>query len=208
MPTLAALDPPAWHVVTTRFGRELAVADRVASLQLEAYCPTFVATWARRGRRYVRTYPHFRTYLFARWDAADPHLWHELNDLDGVTGFLGGSDPAPVLDRVVAELRDRVGNGSLSLDLSPSLVPRKPLPLGTRLRVVDGPFEGHEGRLVRPHRTPVLSVEIGGVLSRDVVIEVPLRCCVPVDGPATSGLTSPETTRKRNRAQRGKFRLT
>ena len=188
--------PPPWHALIVRYGHEITTADRITrDLDLEAYCPTFLARWVHHGRRYERVYPYLRSYIFARWPAKDARLWHLLADLDGTLGFIGGPIPAPIPDEEIELLRELV-----SLD-RPLLAVRRPapIPLGTAVRVTAGTLAGREG-CVTTSGDFFVDVEFRGLLGRDVSITVAANCCEPI---AAASLPWERTQRQR-RSRRGK----
>lgn len=188
---------PPWHAILVRYGQEIAAAARVRrDLDLEALCPTFTATWVHRGRSRSLVYPCVRSYVLARWDAADPHLWHALADLPMVLGFLGGPRPAPIPDRDVTLLLARVAD----VRLTPADARRPRPPLASRVRVTAGPFAGHSGVVARaPSSAPFVAVEISGVLSRDVVVEVPINYCELISPDPRREAGEPGVSRSRRR---------
>lgn len=195
---------PPWHAVKTFPNRELAVADRFADLSIDVYCPKFTASWASRGRKVSRILPYLSTYIFARWNAADPHLWHALKAVSGVSGFLGGSVPSPVPDAEIEALRAFVGSGDRLIDAVLTWVPG----LGSEVRVIDGPFLSYDG-VVASVDPPLVSVKIFGLFSRETVVTLPVNWCEPVNealGSASSYVPSYESTRRRNRARRSRYR--
>jgi len=108
-----------------------------------------------RARREDNTLPLFPGYAFlviiSQWWAA---RWSP-----GVVRILlDGAVPAKVPDRIIAELRERERDGVVELPSLPGLR------AGDRVRVLDGPFQGHLGLYtgMKPHeRVEVLLAVLG-----------------------------------------------
>jgi transcription antitermination factor NusG len=191
------------HALIVRYGQELAAAAQLQKdFDLETICPTFTASWVYRGTLRCLVYPCLRSYLLARWDATDPHLWHALNDLPQVLGFAGGPRPAIIPEHEIEILLAKIAD----VVITPTDL-RRPRPaLGSWVRIISGHAAGYIGRVVRPPAPPpVVAVEISSFFSRDIVVEVPISCCEIINNTGhANSQPSWESTRKRNRARRGR----
>lgn len=87
----------SWHVVFTAPHRERRAASDLCCLDgVEGFCPSSRVRFFRRGRIVERPAPLLAGVAFARWEADDPHLWHDVRGTADVTGILGGEFPRPI----------------------------------------------------------------------------------------------------------------
>ena len=196
-----------WRVVRVRFGTEPSVASALeADLGLEVFCPRYRVRWVSRGRRLERQAVFLPTYVFARFDPADPVRWHEVHDLDGVLGLL----PGIATDNELARLTELVT--AYDLDDAPIFdVRRRYLPIGSKVQIVSGPFAAYAGRVTACDGVTAW-VKIFGLLGREVDVNVPAdRCQIESADPELAN-PDPGVTRKRGRgrgrkrAGNGRFR--
>ena len=89
-----------WHVVFTQPHAERRAASDLCCLDgVDGFCPSVRVKWFMRHRLIEAPRPIIARVVFGRWDASDPHLWHDVRDTKGVRGILGGERPKPVVDR-------------------------------------------------------------------------------------------------------------
>lgn len=190
--------PPPWHAIFTRPNKEFEVSDEASTkFNLEVYCPHFPATWVHRGRRYTRTFPYIRSWVFARFPADDADLWHALHDVAGVRGFLGGPTPSPIPDEDIERLRARLDE---SWDHQPT---SHSFNQGDIIRFVDGPWQGYEGPVTAVNQTTShVWVKIT-LLGREVDVPCAAGWCEPTKQDATSDDSGTAQNKKRKRGRRG-----
>ena len=100
----------------------------------EVYLPRLRERRISHGRRIEVRPPLFPGYCFIAIELQ----WHAARWTAGVLGLImGGIQPAPVPDSVIAEIRDREVGGLIDLPGPPPLTPR------ARVRILRGPFTGH-----------------------------------------------------------------
>jgi len=130
---------PAWYVVATKLRRERFAAEQLAQRHVETFLPRLAIE--RRGARIVR--PLFPGYLFAR--LALPREWARVIWSPGVrrlVTFEGEAPPVPM--GAISYLRGLGGADGV-------IVARpRPLPVGHRVRVADGPLAGLVGIIENP----------------------------------------------------------
>ena len=135
----AQVSEPAWYVVATKLRRERFAVDQLTQRRVEAFLPRLAIE--RRGARIVR--PLFPGYLFARLDL--PREWARVVWTPGVrrlVTFEGDAPPVPA--DAIAFLRGQAGADGV-------IVARpRPLPVGHRVRVTDGPLAGLVGIIENP----------------------------------------------------------
>lgn len=195
---LPILEPDAWRVISSRPGFERRLVEALTAISLDAWSPRYRSRWVSRGRRYERLNVFLPTYVFVRFDPANPIWWHRVMSLDGVRRLL----PGIVTDEELDAIRETVAD--LSTETEPVYdVKRRFLPLGSAVRFGRGPFTGYDGTVVSCDGISAW-VKIFGLLGRENDINVPADWCEVLEQSATSGHT--ETPRWRKRARRGRFR--
>ena len=123
---------PYWVVAQVEAGREHAARLLVMRLGAETYLPRI--RFRRAGR--VRDEPLFPGYLFTRVIAQ----WYPIRWTPHVIRLLmDGDQPAPLSDRVVAEIRKHEIDGYVRLPTAPKLSP------GRAVRILSGQFRGLTG---------------------------------------------------------------
>ena len=128
----------AWYVVAVKVRRERFAAVQLARREIEVFLPRL----RMRGAD-PRIRPLFPGYLFAR--LVLPTTWSRVAWTPGVrrlVAFEGDAPPLP--DEAVAFLRAQA-------DAAGIIVARpRPLPVGCRVRVTDGPLAGLAGIIENP----------------------------------------------------------
>jgi len=137
--TILGSDTAAWYVVSSKARREDVAAVQLAQRDVPVFLPRLV--FERRGERVVR--PLFPGYLFAR--LVLPRDGARVVWAPGVRKLVTFEGEAPAVpDSAIEFLRAQAGPGGL-------IVARpRPLPVGRRVRVTDGPFAGLVGIIENP----------------------------------------------------------
>jgi transcription antitermination factor NusG len=146
-------DGSRWFAVWTRSRQEKSAASVLEMLGVPHFLPlkSEVRQWSDRKQNV--TVPLFSGYLFVRIDPArDGRL--QVLKAPGIAGFVGNqTGPLPVPDQQIEDIRTVLG----------TRVACTVLPLlneGDPVRVVQGPFAGVEGRLVRSNSSSRLAISI------------------------------------------------
>jgi transcriptional antiterminator RfaH len=139
VPRAKSADMGGWYVLSTKHRRERFAATQLERRRIDVYLPRLLLV--RRGDRTVR--PLFPGYLFAR--LVLPRDWGRVAWTPGVSRLVTFEGEAPaLLDDVVAYLREQAGEDGV--------IPARPRPLlvGRRVRVTDGPLAGLVGIIENP----------------------------------------------------------
>jgi len=133
-----SVDAP-WYVVSVKLRRERFAAVELARRDVEVFLPRL--RFARRATSLVR--PVFPGYLFAR--LLLPRHWTRVAWTPGVRRLVTFEGEAPsVPEDAIAFLRAQAGPDGV-------IVARpRPLPVGHRVRVTDGPLAGLVGIIENP----------------------------------------------------------
>lgn len=136
-----------WYVVHTHTGFENQV--REAILQKfrekgkedelgEVMIPSEEVVELKKGRKKISTRKFFPGYLLVQMVLND-ETWHIVSSLPKVTGFVGGSNPAPLSSDEVSNIQSQVQEGA------ERPTPKVVFSVGESVRVVDGPFTNFNG---------------------------------------------------------------
>lgn len=146
-------DRGQWFVVHTLSGHENKVRETLLrQLELgdqmpvyEVYIPTEKVSEVRQGKKTTTTRKFFPGYILVRMDLYDEEhridekAWYFIRNVQGVLGFLGGSNrPEPLsLSEVSDLLRQSRGEAEVK--------PKIAFEIGETVRIKDGAFENFEG---------------------------------------------------------------
>jgi transcription antitermination factor NusG len=166
--------PRAWFVLQTVMHGEEKVAEALKGMGFESYAPMMKRdVYVRRSRSMVtRTFRLFNRYLFARLPT-DTAQWKTVEAVDELDCVLGANGiPAIVRDADI--VRFRKAEAAHEFDLTK----RERFPIGSRVRIVAGPFSGWSGqvRSVEGKRVVRAIIEILGGLTP---VDFPWDAVVP-----------------------------
>src|SRR5437899_3747970 len=129
-----------WYAIQTKPNKERSVQAALDEVGIEVYCPRIRVPHRKMQRRSWKEAALFPGYLFARFDfARDYPLLRWRPGL--VRVVMSGVTPLAVTDATLASVRQMEKE-----DVRGLLRPVRWKP-GTRVRVVQGPFAGFEGRV-------------------------------------------------------------
>ncbi len=148
-----------WCVAHVRSRQEKVLARHVAPLEVPFYLPLHENGRCRGGRRFVSHLPLFPGYLFFRGSASQRIAVLESNV---VVRLLEVPDQQ-LLTHELRELRALQEAGA-------TLTPHIPIAPGSTVRVVEGPFSGYTGKVLREQSRLRLIVSIS-MLRQAVAVE-------------------------------------
>lgn len=160
-----------WWVAHTRSRQEKALARILHPLGVPFYLPQWEKSVRRRGRARSSFLPLFPGYVFFRGGSTERQAALRSNLLVRVLEVLDQEE----LGRELGQLRALQTAGL-------PLVPLTEFRAGDRVRIVDGPFRGHEGIVLRGETRPRLVVSIT-MLRRAVAVEVDRGFVAPPSSP-------------------------
>ncbi len=149
-----------WWVAHTRSRQEKALARMLRPLGVPFYLPQWEKSQSRGGRTRSSFLPLFPGYVFFRGGAAERQAALRSNLLVRVLEVPNQQQ----LGHELGQLR-ALQNAGLSL------VPLVEFRPGDRVRIVDGPFRGHDGVILRGEEKPRLVVSVS-MLRRAVAVEI------------------------------------
>jgi len=125
---------PRWYVVQTHPHAEARAAHQLERQGFASYLPRYLKRRRHARRLEIVPAPVFPRYLFVTIDLA-AQRWRAIHSTVGVSQLVcHGSDPAPLADHVIAQLRDREVDGFVRLPARSRFSP------GDSVRVLDGAF--------------------------------------------------------------------
>ena len=140
--------PTRWYVVHTYSGHENKVRENIqkminASSIREHFgqivVPTEEVAEMKKGKKTITTRKFFPSYILIEMYMSD-EAFHLVNDLPGVTGFVGtSSGPQPLTKAEVERILGRMDKEKQTI------IPEIPFTLGEHIRIKDGPFSDFTG---------------------------------------------------------------
>lgn len=140
--------PMRWYVVHTYSGHENKVRENIqkminASSIREHFgqivVPTEEVAEMKKGKKTITTRKFFPSYILIEMYMSD-EAFHLVNDLPGVTGFVGtSSGPQPLTKPEVERILGRMDKEKQTI------IPEIPFTLGEHIRIKDGPFSDFTG---------------------------------------------------------------
>ena len=140
--------PKRWYVVHTYSGHENKVRENIQKMINQSaifdhfgqiIVPTEEVAEMKKGKKTVSTKKFFPSYILVEMHLTD-ESWHLVNDMPGVTGFVGGqSGPTPLSRSEVGRILGRMDKEK------DTIIPEIPFTLGEHIRIKDGPFSDFTG---------------------------------------------------------------
>jgi len=127
---------PEWYLVKTKPNREFLVRDHLSTFIPEVLLPIMCRIDSAPVKPRSGEVPLFPSYLFTRFRVRTHY--QKVKYTPGVRYVVSaGDDPLSISQDVIDQIKGRLVNGRI-------LVKRRPLSLGERIRIADGPLAGVE----------------------------------------------------------------
>jgi len=140
-----------WYVVNTYSGHENKVKEklemRAESMDMKDYIfrvivPEQTEVEVKDGVEKTKVRKMFPGYILVEMVMSD-EAWYVVRNTPGVTGFIGssgkGAKPTPLQPQEVDNVLKNMGMSRIEVD--------KELQIGTRVKIISGPFEGMFGKV-------------------------------------------------------------
>jgi transcriptional antiterminator NusG len=137
-----------WYVVHTYSGHENKVRENIQKMINassikdhfgQIVVPTEEVAEMKKGKKTITTRKFFPSYILIEMHMAD-EAFHLVNDLPGVTGFVGTSaGPQPLSKSEVERILGRMDKERQTI------IPEIPFTMGEHIRIKDGPFSDFTG---------------------------------------------------------------
>lgn len=125
-----------WLVIYTKPRTEKKVAERLAQIGIEVYCPlvTTIKQWSDRKKKVLT--PLLSSYVFVRLDEKDRALVFQVSGVVRYVYWLG--KPAIVRNEEIEALRESLQHTLASFEVRAHKV-------GDAISIPGGPFQGKQG---------------------------------------------------------------
>ena len=148
-----------WYVVHTYSGHEAraraSLLERIRTNGLgelfgEVLIPTESVLEMRKGQKRTTTRKFYPGYMFVKMKLTK-ETWHLVKNTPKITGFLGGTNPSPVPEREIAQVKRQETEGAAKPK------PKVLFEEGETVRVTDGPFSNFAGIVeeVKPEKQKI-----------------------------------------------------
>lgn len=137
-----------WYVVHTYSGHENKVRENIMKMVStspikeqfgQIVVPTEEVAEMKKGKKTITTKKFFPSYILIEMDMTEDS-WHLVNNIPGVTSFVGAGDkPQPLSKAEVERILGRMDKEKQTI------VPEIPFTLGEHIRIKDGPFSDFTG---------------------------------------------------------------
>jgi transcription antitermination factor NusG len=168
----------AWTVAHTRSRQEKVLARHLEILGIAHYLPQYERQIRRSGRRFLSYLPVFPGYVFLRPEAS---ARVEVFRSGVVVRLLEVRDQ----DLLHAELRQL----RALQEAGAELIPYTDLAVGESVRIVEGPFRGYRGEILRAPSGPRLIVSVS-MLRRSVAVEFDRSSLARLEGGSAAEVQS------------------
>jgi transcription termination/antitermination protein NusG len=158
----------SWYVIHTRSRHEYKVNSGLIQKNLNTFLPQIESWSKQKDRRKKILTPLFPGYIFAESSPLDNETKLTILKTPGVVRILGkkeNSEPIPVPDNKIDAIRRFV---STKAEIFTIQFPQ----LGEAARIIDGPFAGIEGTVVKRNIEKELFVVSIELLQRSVAIKL------------------------------------
>jgi transcriptional antiterminator RfaH len=137
----------SWYVYKAQTGREALAEQHLRNQEFRVFAPKLKVTRRTAGRLVDTIKPLFSGYGFVSFDGSAGH-WRSINGTRGVSYLIcGGGRPVAVPDDFMAGLIRLAGEGDVIAMNGAQMCER--LKPGDSVELVQGPFAGQVGKLVR-----------------------------------------------------------
>ncbi len=156
-----------WHVAFTNSRAEQETCADIRDIGFDAFTPMERHKRFRHGRKVYYEQALFPRYLFACFDAEDPH-WAAILEVDGVCDVLSNQgQPSPVPSQVVPKLKRMQQMGLFDHTKAPN-----PFPPGSQVMLDDdGPFAELVAKVLRVRTADRVDVLLS-YLGREMLVNI------------------------------------
>lgn len=115
----------------------------------EVLMPSEIVTTVKQGKKTARVRKLYPGYLFVRMDIYDKDnptelnakAYYFINDINGVTDFIGGKNPVQLSETEIKTIKDHIAK------YQNEEVPKSYYDVGQLVTILDGPFVGLQGSI-------------------------------------------------------------
>ena len=140
-----------WYILQAHTGYEGRVEQTIreklrikglGELVDEIFIPSEEIVRTKGGKQRRINQKYFPGYILIRMEL-NPELWHLLNDIDRISGFVGGTqrDPLPMDEEELSAIKAQVNEGFQQKAAEEEYV------IDQRVTITEGPFNGFTGTI-------------------------------------------------------------
>jgi transcription antitermination factor NusG len=166
-----------WYAAYTRANHERRVAQELAERSVEHFLPQYQSQRKWKDREVELSLPLFPGYVFVRMALEHKLRVLQVSGVACLVSFAG--KPAVVPVEEFARIQELLNRKVLA-------TPHPYLNVGRRARVLDGPFAGLEGIVIRRNKRNRLVISLD-LIARSIAVELGEANLEPVE----TGLTHP-----------------
>jgi transcription antitermination factor NusG len=155
-------DQSNWYAAYTRANHEHRVSSGLTERGVEHFLPQYKSLRKWKDRQILLSRPLFPGYVFVHLALQNRLQVLQVPGVASLVGFAG--KPAVVPEDEFARIREL-------LNRTPGAAPHPFLRVGRRARVLDGPFAGLEGIIVRRNNRKRLVISLE-MIERSVAVEL------------------------------------
>ena len=168
-------DDARWYACYTRARAEKKVSEILPRAGIETYLPLIPMERQWADRKKLVDWPLFPSYVFARFPLRD--ISSVLHVPGVATVVRLGGEYVPLEDSEIANIR-RFAEAIAEKGLE-ALQPVQYIDVGERVRVVDGPFKGVEGIVLRRKKRNRLLVGLSAI-QQGFAVDIPAEYLKPI----------------------------
>lgn len=140
----------AWYVGATHHRQELIAEEYIRQRPqlrgVQVFNPKCRITKVVNGRRQTTERPYISNYIFLHFDVLDDG-WRQLHAAKGIKRIISSSAECPTRIRgdALQKIISMCGDGEFLDEVEADRVLAKFIPLGSTVKVMEGPFAGFSG---------------------------------------------------------------
>jgi transcriptional antiterminator RfaH len=163
-----------WYVAYTHPRKEDLATENLLRQGFDVFFPRYLKRRSHARKVEAVAAPLFPRYLFVAFDILES-TWQTIRSTRGVIDLVrNGSDPIPVPETIIAEIRRRQDDNGLVL-LGQSLR----LADGDSFRIESGPLASHLA-IFKAKRDDTRVIALLRILGRHVTVQVPIAAVGPI----------------------------
>tara|TARA_B100000282_G_scaffold278471_1_gene238097 strand:- start:667 stop:1266 length:600 start_codon:yes stop_codon:yes gene_type:complete len=140
----------------------------------EVLMPSEVVTTVKQGKKTARVRKLYPGYLFVRMDIYDKDnptelnakAYYFINDINGVTDFIGGKSPVQLSETEINTIKDHIAK------YQNEEVPKSYYDVGQLVTILDGPFVGLQGSISEVDAEHQKLKVLVSIFGRDTPVEL------------------------------------
>lgn len=166
-PLVRKMEQPKWYAMRSAYCREMKARELLQNEGIECYVPVKVVKVERSGTEVTKNVPLIHNLIFVRTTREKMDPWKQLHEEDASLRYMIDKStrrPMVVSEKAMDDFI-RVTQSSQSDELVVLDHPEVVLEKGQRVEIIEGPFKGVRGHVLRIRRDRRVVVSIEGLLA-------------------------------------------